>query len=184
MRRVTLQMSMSVDGYVASDQADPGTTVPEDEGLVQWKLDRVAAAGAHLMGRDTYQGMASYWPNSTAPYAAPMNDIPKVVFSKTLTEAEATWPVTRIARGDLATEIAAIKEESGPDVIAYGGVRFAAALAKHGLIDEYCLVVQPLAVGRGGALFAGIPAPMYLELTEAKSFECGVVVHIYRPRID
>jgi dihydrofolate reductase len=184
VRRVTLQMNMSLDGYVASDQGHPGTAVQEDEELAQWKLDRVAAAGAHLMGRVTYQEMASHWPNSTDPYAAPMNDIPKVVFSKTLTEAEATWPVTRIASGDLATEIAAIREESGPDVIAYGGVAFAAALAKQGLIDEYCLVIQPMAVGRGGALFADISAAMYLDLTEAKSFECGVVVHIYRPRVD
>jgi dihydrofolate reductase len=173
---------MSLDGYVASDVADPGTAVPEDERLSQWKLDRVAAAGAHLMGRVSYQAMATHWPNSTAPYAAPMNDIPKIVFSKTLTEAEATWPVTRIARGELATEIAAIKQESGPDVIAYGGVTFAAALARHSLIDEYCLVVQPLALGHGQALFADIPAALRLELIEAKSFECGVVVHVYRPR--
>jgi dihydrofolate reductase len=179
MRRVILQMSMSLDGYVASDVADPGTTVQEDEELIRWKLDRVAAAGAHLMGRVSYQAMATHWPNSTEPYAAPMNDIPKVVFSKTLTDADASWPVTRVARGELAAEIAAIKEESGPDVIAYGGTTFAAALARHGLIDEYCLVIQPLAVGRGGALFADIPAALHLQLTEAKSFECGVVVHRY-----
>jgi dihydrofolate reductase len=184
MRRVILQMSMSLDGYVSSDRAHPGTAVTEDEELVNWKLDRVAAAGAHLMGRVTYQEMASHWPTSTDRYAAPMNDIPKVVFSKTLAEAEATWPVTRIARGELASEVAAIKEEPGQDVIVYGGVAFAAALAGQGLIDEYCLVVQPLAVGRGGALFADIPAAMHLELTEAKSFECGVVVHIYRPADD
>lgn len=180
MRQVTLQMSMSLDGYVASDREHPGVAVPEDAELVSWKLGRLARAGAHLMGRVTYQEMASYWPRSTHPYAAPMNDIPKVVFSKTLSDA--SWPVTRIARGELAAEIAALKDEPGPDVIAWGGASFAAALAARGLIDEYCLVIQPVAVGRGQALFAELPRALRLELIEARSFECGAVVHIYRPR--
>jgi dihydrofolate reductase len=131
------------------------------------------------MGRATYQEMAAYWPRSAGPYAALMNDIPKVVFSKTLSQA--SWPITRIARGDLEAEIAALKEEPGPDVIAHGGASFAAALAAQGLIDEYCLVIQPVAVGRGQALFAELPAAVRLELIEARSFECGVVVHVYRP---
>jgi riboflavin biosynthesis pyrimidine reductase len=56
-----------------------------------------------------------------------------------------------------------------------------AALAARGLIDEYCLVIQPVALGRGQALFAELPAALRLELIEARSFDCGVVVHIYRP---
>jgi dihydrofolate reductase len=180
MRRVTLQMGMSLDGYVASDREHPGVAVPEDAELVRWKIDRLAKAGAHLMGRTTYQEMAAYWPSSTQPYAALMNDIPKVVFSATLSEA--SWPTTRIARGDLAAEIAALKEEPGGDLIAHGGASFAAALAARGLIDEYCLVIQPVAVGGGQALFAGLSAPLRLELVEARSFRCGVVVHVYRPR--
>ena len=179
MRQVALQMGMSLDGYVASDRQHPGGSVPEDPELIAWKIDRLAKAGAHLMGRTTYQEMAGYWPHSTAPYAALMNDIPKVVFSRTLSEA--SWPTTRIARGDLAAEIAALKAEPGPDVIAHGGASFAAALAAHGLIDEYCLVIQPVAVGRGQALFAELPEALRLELIEARSFECGVVVHVYRP---
>jgi dihydrofolate reductase len=156
------------------------TAVPECDELVGWKVARVSAAGAHLMGRKTYEGMAAHWPSSSAPYAAPMNAIPKVVFSKTLTEAG--WPITQIARGDLATEIAAIRDQPGPDVIAYGGASFAAALAGRGLIDEYCLVVQPLALGAGRALFCELTAPLRLELVEARSFDCGVVAKIYRPR--
>jgi dihydrofolate reductase len=180
MRQVVLQMGMSLDGYVASDREHPGVSVPEDAELVRWKLDRVAKAGAHLMGRVTYQEMASYWPRSTEPYAAPMNDIPKVVFSKTLSEA--SWPVTRIADGDLAAEISAVKEQPGPDVIAWGGASFAAALAAQGLIDEYCLAIQPVALGRGQALFAQLSVALHLELIEARTFACGVVVHIYRPQ--
>ena len=180
MRQVALQMGMSLDGYVASDREHPGVAVPEDAELIRWKIDRVAKAGAHLMGRTTYQEMAAYWPRSTEPYAAPMNDIPKIVFSRTLTEA--SWRTTRIARGDLAAEIAALKQEPGGDVIAHGGASFAGALAARGLIDEYCLVIQPVAVGGGQALFAELSAPLRLELVDARSFTCGVVVHVYRPR--
>jgi dihydrofolate reductase len=180
MSRLVLHMGMSLDGYVASDREHPGAAVPEDDELVSWKLDRITKAGAHLMGRVTYQEMAGHWPHSAHVYAAPMNAIPKVVFSKTLSEA--SWPVSRIARGELAAEIAALKEEAGPDVIAWGGATFAAALAAQGLIDEYVLAIQPVALGRGQALFAQLPAALHLELVEAKSFACGVVVHVYRLR--
>ena len=182
MRDVVLYMSMSLDGFVASDRGHPGTAVPEAPELKRWKLERIGRAGAHLMGRVTYQEMASFWPHSDDPYAAPMNDIPKVVFSTTLSDAEASWPETRVARGGLATEIAAIKAEPGPDVIAWGGGRFAAALAAADLVDEYRLLVQPLVLGRGQALFDQLPASRRLDLVETTPFANGVVVHTYRPQ--
>jgi dihydrofolate reductase len=182
MRDVILYMSMSVDGFVDSDREHPGVAIAEGAELKQWKLDRISKAGAHLMGRVTYQQMSSYWPQSDDPYAAPMNAIPKVVFSRTLGDAEATWPVTTIARGDLATEIAAIKAEPGPEVIVWGGGRFAGALAAADLIDEYRLLVQPLALGQGRGLFDKLPDSRRLTLIEALSFPSGVVVHVYRPR--
>jgi dihydrofolate reductase len=182
MRDVILYMSMSLDGFVDSDREHPGMAVPEGDELKQWKLDHISKAGAHLMGRVTYQQMSSYWPQSDDPYAVPMNDITKVVFSRTLTDAEATWPVTHVARGDLATEIATIKNEPGPDVIAWGGARFAGALAAADLIDEYRLLVQPLVLGVGRALFGDLPGSRHLNLVEATSFPSGVVVHIYRPQ--
>jgi dihydrofolate reductase len=82
MRDVILYMSMSLDGFVGSDREHPGVAVPEGAELKQWKLDRISRAGAHLMGRITYQEMSSYWPQSDDPYASPMNDIPKVVFRR------------------------------------------------------------------------------------------------------
>jgi dihydrofolate reductase len=181
MRDIILYMSMSLDGFVDSDREHPGVAIPEGAELKQWKLDRVSKAGAHLMGRVTYQEMASYWPQSEDPYAAPMNNIPKVVFSKTLGDGEATWPVTRVARGDLATEIAAIKAESGPDVVVWGGSRLAGALAAADLIDEYRLLIQPLVLGRGQALFDQLPDSRHLELVDATPFSSGIVVQVYRP---
>ena len=181
MRDVILYMSMSLDGFVGSDREHPGMAIPEGAELKQWKLERISKAGAHLMGRLTYQEMSSYWPHSDDPYATPMNDIPKVVFSKTLNDVEATWPVTRVARGDLATEIAAIKAEAGPDVIVWGGHRLAGALAAANLIDELRLLVQPLVLGRGQAPFDQLPEPRHLHLVETTPFPSGIVVHVYRP---
>src|SRR5260370_27912889 len=138
-----------MEGFVGSGREHPGIAIPEGAELKQWKLDHISKAGAHLMGRASYQEMSSYWPQSDDEYAAPMNDIPKVVFSKTLSDAEAIWPVTRVARRDLATEIATITAEPGPDVIVWGGGRFAGALPAAGLIDEHRLLVQPLGLGTG-----------------------------------
>lgn len=180
MRDVILYMSMSLDGFVGSDREHPGVAVPEGDELKRWKLDRVRRAGAHLMGRVSYQEMSSYWPQSEDPYAAPMNDIPKVVFSTTLSDDEATWPETRVARGDLSTEIAAIKAEAGADVIVWGGARLAGALAAADLIDEYRLLVQPLILGQGDALFDQLPQSRHLRLVEATPFPSGIVVHTYR----
>jgi dihydrofolate reductase len=182
MRKVILSMSMSLDGYVASERHHPGAP-PEDDELMHWKLDWMSgASGAHLMGRTTYQEMASFWPRSDHPYAAPMNDIPKVVFSRTLDDSDATWPSTRVARGDLASEIAAIKEEPGPDVIAWGGATFAGALAAANLVDEYRLAVQPVAIGAGRPLFGQLADVHHLTLVDAPAFASGVVVHIYTPK--
>ena len=71
MRDVILYMSMSLDGFVDSDREHPGVAIPEGAELKQWKLDHISKAGAHLMGRVTYQQMSSYWPQSHDPYAAP-----------------------------------------------------------------------------------------------------------------
>ena len=181
MRDVILYMSMSLDGLVASDREHPGVAVADPE-VKQWKLDRISKAGAHLMGRVSYQEMASYWPSSDDPYAAPMNDIPKVVFSSTLSDADATWPETKVARGDLAAEIAAIKAEPGSDVIVWGGASFAGALAAADLIDEYRLTVQPLVLGQGRGLFDQLPESRHLDLVEATPFPSGIVVQVYRPQ--
>lgn len=182
MRNVVLYMSMSLDGYVASEREHPGVAIAEDAELKDWKLRHIARAGAHLMGRKTYEEMSSFWPQSDDPYAHPMNDIPKIVFSKTLDESDASWPTTRVARGDLVSEIAAIKAEPGPDVVAWGGARFAGALVAADLVDEYRLLVQPLALGRGKALFAQLPESRHLNLVEATPFPSGIVVHVYQPQ--
>jgi dihydrofolate reductase len=108
-----------------------------------------------------------------------MNEIPKVVFTRTLTKAD--WPQSTIARGDLADEITALKRKPGKDMIAWGGAAFAQSLTRLGLVDEYRLVLQPVALGGGLPLFAGLTAPFVLDLVEARAYGDGAVLHVYRP---
>src|SRR5437773_2624539 len=181
MRRLILQTGISIDGYVAAlDRSHPWGDGSEDEAVKRWILDSVWAAGAHLMGRVTYEEMADFWPTSTSEYARPMNEIPKVVFSKTLEHAD--WAETQIARGDLSEEIGRLKREPGNDLIAYGGATLDQALTRLGLVDEYRLMVQPAALGAGLHLFTDLPAPPQLDLVEATTYPNGVVIHVYRPR--
>lgn len=152
----------------------------EDPATKAWKLESVWGAGAHLMGRVTYGDMAAVWPTSTSDYAKPMNEIPKVVFSKTLETAD--WPESRIARGELADEVARLKAEPGGYLLAHGGAVFAQALSRERLVDEYRLVVHPAALGDGLPLFRGLPERLALELVEAHTYATGAAIHVYRPR--
>lgn len=182
MRKVIVEMSVSVDGFVAPVKGAPDhRTAPEDPVLKQRKLDWLRHTGTHVMGRVTYQEMAEYWPYSSDDYAAPMNDLPKVVFSKTLGGAD--WNDSRVARGDLAEEISALRREAAGDIVAWGGAAFVQALSRAGLVDEYRLVFNPVALGNGLPLFKDLPDPLRLRLIEATSYATGAVLHIYRPAI-
>ena len=132
------------------------------------------------MGRATYEAMASVWPHTTGVYADVMNEIPKVVFSKTLTRAE--WAESRIADGDLAEDIDRLKREPGGVILAHGGATFVHALVGEELIDEYRLVIHPVVIGHGTGLFSALREPLRLDLIEARTFPSGTAVHVYRPR--
>jgi dihydrofolate reductase len=149
---------------------------PEPPELTDLKLAWLREADAHLMGRVTYEAMAGYWPMSTHPYAALMNDIPKVVFSRTLDRAD--WPDSQIARGDIADEVARLKREPGKDLIAHGGASFAQSLARHNLIDEYRLMIHPVAIGSGLPVFKDLTTQLRLELIDARTFG-GTSVRVY-----
>ena len=181
MRRLILQTGISIDGYVAAvDRSHPWDDGGGSDDVKQWILESVRNAGAHLMGRVTYEEMASAWPGSSSDFAKPMNEIPKVVFSKTLKRAD--WAETRIASGDLSEEVRRLKAEPGNDLIAYGGARLDQSLTRLGLVDEFRLMVQPAALGAGLPLFKDLPQPLQLELVEATTYPTGLAIHIYRPR--
>src|SRR5690242_8323187 len=120
MRDLVLLMGVSIDGYVSGGpEEDIGSGGPEHPDVVARKLAWASEAGVHAMGRVTYEGMSSVWPTSDSPYAKPMNEIPKVVFSRSLTRAD--WESSTIVSGELATEVARLKEQPGGDIIAWGG---------------------------------------------------------------
>ncbi len=148
----------------------------QQEYFVPW----LGRAGVHIMGRNTYQAMAEFWPKSEHPIAGPMNDIPKVVFSRTLDSAG--WPESRIARGDTTAEIARLKQEPGGPVLAHGGTQFVRSLIRLGLIDEYHLWVLPAATGSGAALFAGLDHLLPLRLVTSRAFPSGILELVYAPR--
>lgn len=175
-------MGVSLDGLVARPGrlgAGGWGIPPDDPALKERKLGWMLDVGLHVMGRNTYEEMAEFWPVSDDAYAAPMNEIPKVVFSRTLERAE--WPDSRIARGDLAEEIASLKRESGKDLLAWGGAAFAQSLSSLGLVDEYRLIHQPVALGQGLPLFKGLTAPLRLELVDAQTYPTGATLNVYRP---
>jgi dihydrofolate reductase len=181
MRELVLQMGLSIDGYVANvDGRHDWGYDGEDLAMTKWKMASLWGAGAHMMGRQTYEDMATVWPKSSSDVGAAMNEIPKVVFSKTLKSAE--WPESQIAAGELADEIARLKAQDGGYLLAHGGARFAQALSREGLVDEYRLVIHPAALGDGLPLFKGLPSRLALELVEAHTYSTGAAVHVYRPR--
>jgi dihydrofolate reductase len=178
MRKLVLSCFMSLDGY----SCDPGTelfellTEIEDPEQEEYGVARLAQAGTHIMGRVTYLGMAGYWPSSSHVNAAPMNDIPKVVFSRTLQEA--AWSNTTIAAGDTEAEIARLKAEPGGPILAHGGTSFARSLIQLGLVDEYAFWVLPAAAGKGVSLFTDFTR---LSLRSSTAFPSGVLELIYAP---
>jgi dihydrofolate reductase len=182
MRKLILSMGVSLDGLVARPGrfGAGGWGLPADDpALKERKLGWMRDVGLHLMGRNTYEEMAEFWPVSDDAYAAPMNEIPKVVFSRTLERAE--WADSQIARGDLAEEIATLKREPGKDLLAWGGATFAQSLSRLGLVDEYRLILQPVALGQGLPLFKDLTAPLLLELVDAQTYSTGAALHVYRP---
>jgi dihydrofolate reductase len=212
MRKLILKMSMSLDGFVGGSKSEVDWIFASmDEGAVDWTMKSIWRAGVHIMGSRTFHDMASYWPYSNEVYAAPMNEIPKVVFSKnpsvtssarSTTQAlrdasrantggaeatradsskEQSWRDARVMSGDLAADIAQLKSEPGKDIMAHGGAGFARSLVRLGLVDEYQLLVHPVARGQGLPLFSELPKPMVLQLVSATTFPAGAIAHVYRP---
>ncbi len=176
MRPLILKMDMSVDGFVGRPDEMPAWPMGfYDEAFAAEILDLISSAGVHAMGRGAYEEMAPYWQSSTDAFAKPMNEIPKAVFSRTLTQA--TWPESTIYR-DLETGMAELKAQEGSPILTYGGATFAQELTRLGLVDEYRINVHPIAFGHGYRLFGG---PVDLVLQDVRRFGAGSVAYTYVP---
>ena len=179
-RPVVVQMGLTLDGFMhgARGYEDWGLP-PEEDDVVAWKVASLREAGTHIMGRTSYEVMASVWPTATGVYADVMNGIPKVVFSRTLTRAD--WPESRIAGGDLTDDITRLKNEPGGVILAHGGATFIDALIQRNLVDEYRLVIHPVVIGHGTGLFTALGEPLRLDHVETRTFPSGTMIHTYRP---
>ena len=179
MTTLVLKMSVSLDGYVAPvDGSADWVAAGRSPDGADWTAETLSNAGKHLVGATTYAAWATYWPGASGPFARPMNEIPKVVFSNTLASAE--WGETTIASGDLAEAVTRLKQErSDAYLLAHGGVRFARSLVHTGLIDEYRLVVHPAVLGAGERLFTG---PLSIEPKSTIAFSGGAVAHVFAAR--
>jgi riboflavin biosynthesis pyrimidine reductase len=176
MAALVLKMSVSLDGYVA----------PIDRST-DWIAAGRSADALSLDGRDREQrrraphgchhlrGVGRLLARRPGPFAKPMNQIPKVVFSDSL--ASADWGETTIAAGDLAEAITRLKKErSDRYLLAHGGARFARSLVNTGLIDQYRLLIHPVVLGAGERIFL---APLTIQPTSTTAFSGGAVAHIF-----
>lgn len=179
MRKVKLQMQVSIDGFVAGPNGEMDWMVWDwDDALKDYVTRLTEPVDTILLGRVLAQGFIPYWAaDPQREGAEKINSSKKVVFTKTLDRSE--WDNTVLAKGDLVAEVTQMKQQEGHDIIAYGGGNFVSNLIKANLIDEYHLLVNPTALGSGMPIFRDLEAHRALKLIQSRSFECGIVVMNY-----
>src|SRR6187401_2336542 len=152
MRQLTAFENVSLDGYFTNANNDM-SWAHRDSDDPEWKAftaENASGESQLLFGRKTYELMVKYWPTPEAKEKDPMvaggmNALPKIVFSRTL--ANVSWANTRLVKADPAAEVRKLKSEPGPALVMMGSGSIVAQLAAAGLIDEYQLVVTPVALG-------------------------------------
>jgi dihydrofolate reductase len=189
--RLTLTTFVTIDGVMQSPGApeeDPrdgfelGGWLPPhfDEETGKYMNEVFDAADAFLLGRISYEAMASFWPQVTDPanrVASQFNSRPKHVVTQTLTNL--SWPGAVPLRGDIAGQVAGLKRAPGRELQIHGSGALARSLMPHGLIDTYRLVIFPVVLGRGQRLFADGAPPATMRLTDVRSTGSGVVMQTY-----
>ncbi|MBI5295328.1 MAG: dihydrofolate reductase [Chloroflexi bacterium] len=188
MRKLKLQVQLSVDGYIAGTNGEMDWMVWDwDDALKQYVTELTDPVDCIVLGRKLAEGFIPYWAAIAANPDDPQftdgkkfTDTPKVVFTKTLESTD--WGHTVLAKGDLVDEITKLKQQDGGDIIAYGGAAFVSALIQHGLIDELHLFINPTAIGSGMTIFKELDGRQHLTLIRSTSFDCGIVVLQYAPK--
>lgn len=185
MRKLVVFNQLSLDGYFTDKYGDM-TWAKEnsDAEFDEFTTENARGGGTLLFGRVTYDLMASFWPTPQASKILPlvaerMNNLPKAVFSRTMKEA--SWKNTKVIKGDIAAQIRKMKKESGEGMAIFGSGNIISQLAKTGLIDEYQIVLNPIALGAGRTMFEGIKERLHLKLTKSRVFKNGKVFLCYEP---
>ncbi len=183
MRKLKLQMRISVDGYVAGPNGEEDWIVKADEKLWQLINELPDSSDTLLIGRKMAAGFIPHFegfePNSDRfTFAQKMVNIPKVIFSKTLDKP--FGKNTTLAKGNLNEEIATLKNQPGKDILVYGGAGFVSELIAGGHIDEFYLHVVPVMINKGMRIFDLLYKRQKLSLLSATPYDCGVTVLHYR----
>ncbi|HSX09525.1 MAG TPA: dihydrofolate reductase family protein [Candidatus Saccharimonadales bacterium] len=199
MRRIVVTEFVSLDGIFEAPGPDgsgykyEGWTMNygNDE-FMKFKSEELESADAQLLGRITYQSFAIAWPKMNEDeFGKKFNSMKKYVVSKTLKKADATWENSHIIKGDIAKEIARLKEEkgvpgsnssrskAGTDIIVYGSGQLVNFLLGLGLVDELRLLVYPVILGEGKRLFKDKYTK--LKLIEETTFKTGLIALRYEP---
>lgn len=181
MRKLCMFNLITLDGYFEGPNREIEWHNVDDE-FNEFAIDQLNTTDLLLFGRITYELMASYWPTETAVkndpiVAGKMNILPKIVFSKTLTSVK--WNNTRLVKENVAEVILKLKQQPGKDMFIFGSSGLSLTCIKHGLIDEYRIIVNPVVLGNGNPLFKGIDNRLYLKLIKTRKFKSGNVLLYY-----
>jgi dihydrofolate reductase len=181
MRKLSSFTFISLDGYYKGPNEDISWhRHGAEEG--KWSAENVKSGNTILFGRKTYKHMASFWPTTMAAEMFPevaegMNKAEKIVFSKTLTRAG--WNNSRVINGDLADAVKTLKQNNARDMTILGSGEIVTQLAERGLIDEFSIMIDPVAIGKGTPLFQQISSQLQLQLVGTRTFKSGVVLINY-----
>ena len=187
MRKLKLQVQMSVDGFVAGPNGElDWMTWDMDEKIGKYIDELTESCDTILLGRKMTDGFVTHWEKAVETPESPEHEFAKkmvgyrkYVFTRTLNESP--WANTTLAKGDIVEEVNAIKAQDGKDVVVYGGASFVSSLIKHDLIDEYNLFINPTAIGEGLRIFSDNGGSFRLRLLDATSYPCGITVNRYEP---
>jgi dihydrofolate reductase len=188
MRRLILEEWLSLDGFAAdrSERLDFFPATETDHYSDRDQLKFLDSVDTILLGRRTYELFVGFWPAASSDreiIADRLNELPKLVFSNTLTEAPwGKWPPARVVRGDAVGEIRRLKERDGKHMVLWGSLSLAQTLIAAGLVDEYQLQVCPTIVGAGRRLFPDLDGYTRLRRVSVRTYDTGVVFLHYEPQ--
>ena len=183
MRKIVVFNNVTLDGYYTGLDGDMSWAHKYDPEWMEFTKENAKGGNTVFgFGRITYDMMAGYWPTEMAMKNMPtvaeaMNKQPKLVFSRTMTEAK--WNNTRLVKGDLVTEVRKIKSEPGDDIVIMGSGNLISQLAQAKLIDEYQIALTPVVIGKGKSMFDGVDKTN-LKLTKSRAFGNGTVMLWYQ----
>jgi dihydrofolate reductase len=189
MRELIVNTFLTLDGVMQAPggpEEDPSGSFEHGGWSVgYWDEEMERAMGKSMskpfdlvLGRKTYEIFAAHWPDSDDPGAEPLNRATKHVASTTLTDLE--WENSKLIEGEVPDGVRALKQQDGPELQVHGSANLIQTLLKHGLIDEFRLLIFPLVLGEGKRLFDGGTVPAGFELASSQVSSSGVIMASYR----